>query len=335
MMKQDRPLAGWLSVVLTAWLLAGCSTVEYRRAEGAVWGTTYHITYRSDKVLDDSIQAVMRQVELSLSMFCDSSVVSRVNRNETADVDSMFAVVFRESQRISRASHGAFDPTVAPLVNLWGFGHKKVEQHQYPSRHSVDSALSLVGIGGCRLVDGRIAKKSRGTEFDFSAVAKGFGCDCVAGMFKRNGCDDYMVEIGGEIAVGGKSPRATAWRVMVDAPVSADTIVHEKLAVIEISDCGVATSGNYRNYRDTSGGRVGHTIDPVTGYPRQTSTLSATVVAPSCMTADALATACMAMSCDSAMSMIEAMPDVSALLVVAEGDGKWRMMKSSKFPTVH
>ena len=326
----SRDMVCGLVVMLSAWL-ASCEGNSYRKMSGAVWGTAYNITYRADRELGDSVRREMRRVELSLSAFCDSSVVSRVNRGELDEVDPMFAEVFAESSRVAAASGGAFDPTVWPLVDLWGFGRRKAVGEQSQTR--IDSALATVGIRECRLDGLRLVKRHPDTKFDFSAIAKGYGCDRVAAMLRRNGCRDYLVEIGGEIAAGGVSPRGVAWRVMVDAPVVSDTVVHERMAVIGLpSGGGVATSGNYRNYRETATGRVGHTIDPHTGYPRRSAMLSATVVARSCMTADALATACMAMGPDSAMAMIRSMEGVEALLVSRDSIGGMAMAASSGFP---
>lgn len=162
-------------------------------------------------------------------------------------------------------------------------------------------------------------KKTPATTFNFSAVTKGYCCDEIARMFKRNGVDDYMVEIGGDLALGGVNNRHVPWRVMVDAPV--DSVAgYKRLLTIQLTDCGIATSGNYRNFHDTSAGRVGHTISPVTGRPVFTGMLSATVVAQNCSMADALATACMAMPVDSAMAMIESLPGVESLIVISVGD---------------
>lgn len=317
------------AIVALSAVLAACGRESYREMSGAVWGTTYNIIYRSDRALDDSVRAEMRRVELSLSMFCDSSTVSRINRGETDAADPMFAEVFAEARRVAAASGGAFDPTVAPLVELWGFGRHRHDS--VPSREAVDSVLATVGIADCRMEGLTVVKKHGGTQFDFSAIAKGYGCDRVASVLARNGCGDYMVEIGGEVVVGGKSPRGDNWRVMIDAPVGGEVPVHERLAVIE-PEGGVATSGNYRNYRDTPGGRVGHTIDPLTGYPRQTVTLGATVVAPRCMTADALATAIMAMEPDSAVAMVERMEGVEALIVTGDSAGYSTVRHTAGFP---
>lgn len=314
-------------------MLAACGRGDYRRAEGGMWSTLYHITYKSDRQLDDSIIAVMREVEMSLSPFADSSLVSRVNRNETTTVDSMFVKVFRGSVEVNRLSHGAFDPTVAPLVNLWGFGYR--DGGGEPTAAMIDSALQSVGIGDCRLEGNRIVKKSAGTEFNFSAITKGMGVDMVAAMLERNGVSDYMVEIGGEIALKGINERGDAWRIMIDAPIENDTaVVHERMAVIAPGNVGIATSGNYRNYRETAGGRVGHTISAVNGRPVKTTTLSVTVVAPTCMMADALATACMAMSADEARKMIEGIAGAGAMIVEGGDEGKYVITTTSGFPPI-
>lgn len=311
-----------------AGVFAGCDRRQFRTSEGGVWNTTYRIVYQSDRTLDDSIIAVMRQVEMSLSPFNDSSLISRINRNEHgARPDSLIITVFNASTDINLRSGGAFDPTVAPLVNAWGFGYRNGTGE--PSRELIDSLLNLVGIAECRLTSDSIIKKHPATEFNFSAITKGLGVDCVAAMLRRNGVDRYLVEIGGEIALAGLNPHGAPWRIMVDAPDSSDTAGHSRLTVISPGAGGVATSGNYRNYHTlASGKRSWHTISPSTGYPAPSHILSATVTAPSTMIADALATSCMAMHPDSAMAMIESYPGAEALLVLPD----MNMAVSSGFP---
>lgn len=302
--------------------------------QGMVWNTMYHITYASNVSLDDSILAVMKQVENSLSVFNDSSLVSRVNRADSLQVDSLFAKVFVESQRINALSDGAFDPTVAPLVELWGFGKNKNIDHT-PNSQEIDSVREYVGIADCRLTDGYIVKKSPETKFNFSAIAKGYGCDMIGRMMQRNGVKNYMIEIGGEIALNGKSPHGGMWRIMVDAPIqSNDSVIHEQMAIIEVDSCGIATSGNYRNYHVIDGTPMGHSIDPFTGRPAITTILSATVIAPDCLTADALATACMIMSLDAATAMIENIPGAAALFVTVDPIARWELHTTSRFPTI-
>lgn len=280
--------------------LSGCGRPrEWRQQRGAVWNTVYTITYEADHDCGDSIQAVFRQVEASLSPFAGQSLVSRVNRNEDVAADSLLRRVFEVSVEVCRNSGGRFDPTVSPVVNLWKFGYTgKVDPAESwePSAAQIDSAMRYVGMLDCSLsVSGRIVKKDTGTTFNFSALTKGYACDLVADMLSRNGARNAMVEIGGDVAVRGVNPRGGKWRLQIDAPVEdADAPVHEQLEVIDVSECGVATSGNYRNYHQSSRGKVGHTIDPATGYPQVSDLLSVTVVAPSCIIADAYATAAMA-----------------------------------------
>lgn len=255
---------------------------------------------------------------MSLSPFEPASLVSRVNASAVPQaVDTLLAHVFRAAQDVNRASGGAFDPTVAPLVNLWGFGYKGGHEQAAPTDAAVDSALAGVGIGECRIASDTLYKKTPSTEFNFSAITKGFGCDEVAAMLRRNGVGNYMVEIGGEIAVGGHNREGKPWHIMIDAPVASDTeVVHRSMGIVELGDCGLATSGNYRNFREVDGRRVGHTISPSTGRPVESVVLSASVIAPSAMLADAFATALMAMDPDEGIAMIEATDSVEAMIIV-------------------
>lgn len=312
---------------IAAMFVAGCtSQTDYRHAEGAVWHTAYHITYGrsggSTPILDDSIAVVLRRVELALSPFNDSSEVTALNRDTTAGraVGAALRYIFEQSQMVNRISAGMFDPTVAPLVNLWGFGYKQAPDSA-PDQRQIDEALSRVGIADCCLAGDTLLKKHPLTEFNFSAITKGFACDEVGRMMERNGVDNFMVEIGGEIALGGVNPRGGDWNIMIDRPIESNTeVIHERQAIVAVSNCGVATSGNYRNYRDIAGSRAGHTISPATGRPVATSTLSASVIAPSAMLADALATAAMAMPADSALAMASRVDGAELMLVVLSAD---------------
>lgn len=308
----------WPLMVSVLAVLSGCERARWHNTEGMVWHTTYHITYKAERNLDDSILAVMNRVEMSLSPFAENSLVSAVNRGEDVEADSLLRRILAASQMVNRQSGGAFDPTVSPLVNLWGYGYKSTGVE--PTAEAVDSLLAFVGIAECGLdARGHVVKKHPDTEFNFSAITKGYGCDLVGEMLQRNGCEDYMVEIGGEIALSGQSPRGRDWRIMVDAPIECDTaVVHERMAVMELTGRGVATSGNYRNYRETPEGRTWHTISPVDGRPAVTDLLSATVVAPTCMLADAYATACMARNAADALAMIETLDGVEALVVTRD-----------------
>lgn len=303
--------------------------MQYRTAQGGVWGTVYHITYQAEHDMTDSIIAQMRCVELSLSAFDPASTISRINRGETDSADKMFAEVFDMSLYVNRITGGAFDPTIAPLVNLWGFGYKD-NGAVLPDSAKVAEALRAVGIDRCRMNGLTITRADSTTEFDFSAIAKGYGVDCVAAMLRRNGCSNYLVEIGGEVAASGVNPRGSMWRVAVDAPVSGSP-GDSAIQIIELDNSAVATSGNYRNFREISPDSViGHTIDPHTGYPVATSVLSATVTAPRCVLADALATACMAMPPDLALALADSVEGVRIILVTRRADGTWETLSNPR-----
>lgn len=322
-------------------LLSACGGAGkvWRDCRGAAWGTSFSIVYNSRSMLDDSIWSIIDDVDRSLSMFNTESTVSLINAGDSVYADSLFSRVFAASSRLSALTGGCFDPTVGPAVNLWRFGFRDAGRE--PTDAEIDSVRPLVGIRHCRAADGRIIRKTDGTMFDFSAVAKGLGCDLIGEMFERNGCHDYMVEIGGEIAVSGKNRRGEPWHIMIDAPVpdSASVPGRGGIGVIEITGCGLATSGNYRNFRRTVGGVVWHTIDPRTCRPAVAHALSATVLAPDAMTADALATACMVMSPDSALALPTLVDGVEVMLVVPVQDtdsavAPWRILASPGFPDI-
>lgn len=306
---------------------------EYRSIDGVAWHTTYHIVYQGGVALEDSVLAVFPAVENSLSPFLPNSAISRINAGSDSVADALIVRVLTESQRIHRLSGGAFDPTVSPLINLWGFGYGGVPESA-PSQRSIDSVMEFIGIDGVSVADGMTMRKpDPRMQFNFSAITKGYGCDLVAEVLRRNGVENFMVEIGGEIVASGVSPRGKAWRIQIDAPRDDDPAGHQRMRLITLDNAAVATSGNYRNYRDVDGyGRVGHTISTRTGRPVVTSTLSVSVVAGSCMEADALATAAMAMTADSAMRMFEATDGAEALIVTADGNGGYTTIQTAGFP---
>lgn len=323
-------------VLLTALATAGCARKEQKQysISGMVWNTAYHITYTGDRDLSDSIADVLNRVEMSLSPFKDNSLISRINRGENVKADPLTAMVFTASQQVSEASSGAFDPTLSPLINLWGFGYDNAQGE--PTQTQIDSCMELVGILECRLnPDGTISKKSPGTTFNFSAITKGLGCNETARMLQRNGVNNYLIEIGGEIAAGGHNSEGVDWRIMVDAPVDSLPGAVPGIAVLNLTDCGVATSGNYRNHHRTADGKeIGHTISAATGRPYASNTLSATVIAPNAMLADALATTAMALEPEEALKVIDNFSDKTAVMLVTATPEGQIIMKSARFDTL-
>jgi len=297
-------------------LFCGCDRRPTRTQEGMVWHTSYHITYVSRQDCADKVLGALAGVDSVLNAFNAKSELSRLNASDSLVASPMMLTVFRASQRVWRMSGGYFDPSAAPLINAYGFGVRKGET---PDSAALVEMLSYVGLDKVREHNGLIVKADRRIEFNFSAIAKGYGADCVAGALSACGVDDYMVEIGGEIVVRGESPRGGKWRISVDRPIENNSSeVHDSQLVIAITNCAVATSGNYRNYREEGGRHIGHIVNPATGEPSHTDVVSATIVASDCMTADALATACMAMPADKAVQMIER-EGITAFLIYADG----------------
>ncbi|MDE7427304.1 MAG: FAD:protein FMN transferase [Muribaculaceae bacterium] len=291
--------------------LASCSgaNYDYLYTSGKVWGTDYNVTYKGSEHLADSVKVLLDSVGSSLSFFNAQSSLSLLNKQGYCAPDKMLAEVLLLSQKVNRDSRGAFDPSVGELVNLWGFGPEK--GNILPDSVQVRMALRNCGIQRC-VVSDRTVIIPQGMKLDFSAVAKGYAVDCIARMLRRNGVSNYMVEIGGELACAGNNPDGQKWRVMVETPGEQD-----KVLIASADSLCMASSGNYRRVlKDSSGVSYGHTISPVTGFPVVTNTMAVTVTAPDCATADALATACMAMPYADARKMIDSLAGVEAVFVL-------------------
>ena len=308
-----------LLVVGTILIIRQQNSTPYQKSSDFIFGTTYHITYQCDSDLTQSIKAELLKVDASLSPFNKESVITAINDNKDVRPDEMFKEVFSLAMDISKETDGAFDITVAPLVNAWGFGFKNGSQ---PSRHQVDSLLQLVGYEKVSMVDGKVKKQDPRMMLDCSAIAKGFGVDAVARMLRDRGVQNFMVEIGGEVVTCGVNAQRLPWRVGVVKPSEDSLSVgHELQSILNVTDKAMATSGNYRNFYYKDGRRYAHTIDPKTGYPVQHSLLSATVLASSCTVADAYATSFMVMGLDRAQQLLERHPELMAYLIYDSGHG--------------
>lgn len=309
---------GYIVVVLL--LLSGCNRpIKYQYAEGKMYGTFYHISYLFSEDLHTQLREEMNAVNASLSMFDPSSVISKINRNESEETDSLFRKMFDMALWVYQQTDGGFDITVAPLVNAWGFGLK---QGVFPDSAHIDSLLTLVGMDKLELTDGRLRKALSGVQLDASSIAKGLGVDLVAEYLDRKGVTDYMVEIGGEIRVKGHSSKGGSWRIGIDRPEDDPTAQHRQLQMILGIDSGaLATSGNYRNFYIHEGRKYAHTINPKSGYPVQTEVLSASIYAQTCMEADAYATGCMVLGLEKAKELILRNPELEGCLIY-EMDGK-------------
>ena len=271
--------------------------------EGDVFNTTYHITYediqrdkRKNENWHDSIKKLFKDFDNSLSMFNPESIISAMNNNsQEAKANHYVKTVIEKSIDISKQTSGAFDITVAPLVNLWGFGFKNKEN---VTPEAVDSILQFVGCNKIRLDrKGRLHKKDPRIQLDASSIAKGYMCDIVGDWLKSKGVANYMVEIGGEIALHGNNPKGTAWKVGINVP-EEDYLqrINGIGGILKLNDGGIAT----------------------TGYPVQKDILSSTVIAPDCITADAYATAFMVMGYERAFDLLDKNPSILAYFIITD-----------------
>ena len=293
---------------------------SYYHHQGKIFGTYYNIRYCATENLQDSISAALTAFDHSLSLFNPHSILSAVNANRDTVTDSTFETMWAEAERIYILSGGAFDITVAPLVKAFGFA-RKCDQVATIRPETIDSLRAFVGFDKVQLADHKIIKTDPRVQIDGGAVAKGQSCDMIAAMLRRNGCKNYLVDIGGEVVAKGVNDKGHPWRIGITKPNLNNEGAQEELQeILEVTDIAMATSGNYRNYYYAEGERRSHTIDPRTGYPVQHSLLSATVVSSSCMRADALATACMVLGAEEALQLIERAKDASCYLIVAQND---------------
>jgi thiamine biosynthesis lipoprotein len=301
--------------------------MPYQHNKGFIFGTVYNITYQSDNNLEKEIIRELDKVDASLSPFNEKSIISKINRNEEAVVDNYFYDVFNLAMQISEDTNGAFDITVAPIVNAWGFGFKSGSS---PTSQYIDSLKQFIGYKKVRIdKDKHVVKQDERIMLDCSAIAKGYGSDVVARLFNAKGIKNYMIEIGGEIVASGLSDKRLPWKIGITKP-SEDSLgtSNELQTILNITDCAMATSGNYRNFYYKNGKRYAHTIDPRTGYPIQHNILSATVIAKSCAQADAYATSFMVLGLDEAKKILERHPQLLAYLIYTNKDNEYEVWHS-------
>jgi len=321
-------------LVFFALLLLICSCDRRKRAvkhfEGQAFGTTYSITCVAnpeDKrpLPHAQIDSLLADLSHTFSIFDTNSIIYRWNKGEDVELNEDFLEVLHISKLVSNATDGAFDCTVQPLVQLWGFGKDGV-------RHTVadDTLAAVREFIGFQLVDlqgDSIFRKDPRVQLNFNAVAKGYAVDRVADWLVENGFADCLVEIGGEVAARGNK-NGKPWKVGIQVPTQTADGARESFESLPLPDHrAVATSGNYRNYFEEDGVRYTHILDPRTGQPERTNLLSVTVVAPDCATADAYATAFMVLGHEKSAQIVRQHPELEAWFIVAEEDGKFTIMR--------
>lgn len=295
----------------------------YISIAGFTQGTTYHMTYQSPDIdsvdFQEEIDSLLAKFDQSLSTYIDTSRITRINRNQTDRTDPYFETVFREAKRVYELTDGAFDITVGPLIDAWGFGPgMKMEM----SDEVIDSLMQYVGMPKVRIEEGRVIKILPNIRLDVNAIAQGYAVDVVAAFLDELKVKNYMVEIGGELTTKGLSPRGDHWKVGIDKPEFGNLVPGQELQkVVALSGQSLASSGNYRKFYEVDGQKIVHTVDPTTGYTKMSNLLSVTIVTEECITADALATSCMVLGLEEAKKLIQSLKGVEALFIFTDEDG--------------
>ncbi len=334
-MKQFNKASKYITLFFIATLLFSCNidnkkeNTTFQQESGEIFHTYFHIKYQYERSLKEEIMEALQKFDQSLNPFKESSIIAQVNNNIPVELDSLFVEVFNKSMDVSRKTEGKFDITVSPFINAWGFGFKNMDN---VTPEKIDSMKPFVGYNKIRIVDGIVVKDDLRVQINTSAIAKGYSCDIVANLLESYGIKNYMVEIGGEITMKGTNEKGDCWRIGIDKPTDDSLAMQRELQLIlSICDKAVATSGNYRNYYVKDGVKYSHTIDPQTGYPSEQDILGATVIADDCMTADAYATAFMAMGVEKSVEVARKISGLHYYFIYVKADGVVTDMFSEDF----
>lgn len=313
-------------------MFVSCVSVpSFQYNEGKTMGSSYHIKYKASKSFQPQIDSLLENFNQSVSTYIPTSTISQFNDSGHVVMDPNFRTVFWSAYQIFADTKGAFNPTVMPLVNYWGFGYDKKATEHIDST-VVDSLRKLVMFSGFveynnydpAIHDTIYELDCDDFRFylDFSAIAKGFGVDLVAELLESHGVTDYLVEIGGEVRVKGLNEKEKEWIIGIEKPEEGSMEHDQFMGEVHLGSKAMATSGNYRNFKEIDGVKVSHTINPVTGYPERNDLLSVSVVANDCMTADAYATACMVLGSKNALEMLKYKKGIEAYFIYQNEKGE-------------
>ncbi len=304
-----------LGVCCVLALLSSCVNQPQKIVlQGLAQGSFYAITYFDElnRNFQHEIDSIFHAVDMSVNLWVDSSVISKVNRNEEVTLDSIFIDNFRIAQKAARLSDGYFDPTISPIVAAWGFSYKSGDSI---TPQLIDSLKQLVNYQKIRIENGKVVKENPNMKLDFNAIAQGYTSDLIASFLESRGIKNYLVDTGGEIMARGSKPNGQPWIVGIEKPAKnwdSEQVVQTR---ITLRDKGLVTSGSTRKYVERNGRRYSHCIDPKTGYPVEHNVLSATVMAENSVWADALASICMVMGMEKSLPLIESMDGVEVYYI--------------------
>ncbi|MCL6103129.1 MAG: FAD:protein FMN transferase [Bacteroidetes bacterium] len=308
-------------VVSFLFACSGKKELKLYKMTGATQGTYYAITYCADnnENLQPAVDSLLRHFDQSVSTYIPTSLISRMNNNDTtATADQIYETVFKKSMEVSAATDGAFDITVGPLVNAWGFGFSKKAN---VDQAMVDSLLPLVGYRKVQLLKGKLIKADPRIRVDFDALAQGYTSDWLAEFFESKGIHDYLIDVGGEVLGRGLKPDGQQWSVAIEMPAKNSEDERKVQTILSLKDKAISTSGSYRKYYELNGSRYSHFIDPFTGYPVKHSLLSVSVLASDCITADAYATAFMVMGLEKSKVFLVNHPEMQAYFISDDQKG--------------
>lgn len=295
---------------------------EYVKIAGYTQGTTYHVSYENsvNDYLKPEIDSILKVIDYTLSIYNPESIISRINDNDsTVEINDLFKKVYEKSIEVNNNSGGAFDITVGPLVNAWGFGPNKREKI---TKQQINSLMPFIGMDKIKVQGNKLIKKFPQVRIDFNAIAQGFTTDVICNYFDSKNIKNYMVEVGGEVRTKGKNPKNESWHVGIDKPVENMMPGEVVNAIISISNKAIATSGDYRKFFVEDGKKYSHHIDPKTGYPAKQNLLSASIIANDCITADAYGTAFMVMGLEKSKEFLKNHPELNAYLIYSDNAGK-------------
>ncbi len=304
------------------------------KLEGFAQGTTYHITYFDslNRDLQPEIEKILADFDKSVSTYIPNSIISRINANDKkVVVDQYFITCFNKAKEVWKNTNGAFDPTVYPLVNAWGFGPGKKQKIE---KSKIDSILQFVGFDLISLKGHKIIKKDPRVALDFNAFAQGYSVDVVSNFLNSKGIKSYIVEIGGEVFAKNKKPNGDNWKIGIEKPIDNKEGTNDFKAIVKLENLAVATSGNYRRFILEDGIKYHHHLDPKTGYPTKNNLLSASVFSKECISSDANATGILVMGLEKAKEFLKNHPELQAYLIYSDDQGNYQIYETPGISTL-
>ena len=302
--------------------------VEPIKFDGKAQGTTYHITYydEQNRNLQPEIEKILTNFDKSVSTYIPNSIISRINSNEkNVIVDDYFIACFEKAKEVWKNTNGAFDPTVYPLVNAWGFGPKKKQKIEH---EKIDSILKFVGFDLIKLKERKVIKKDPRVSLDFNAFAQGYSVDVVSNFLISQDITSFIVEIGGEVYAKGKKINGNNWTIGIEKPIDNKDSENPLKAIVKLEDLAIATSGDYRRFVVENGVKYAHHIDPKTGYPTKNNLLSASVFAKQCIASDANATGILVMGLEKAKVFLEQHKELEAYIIYSDDNGNYQIFET-------